>query len=116
MEHAELRAKVEAAFADRSQLSDAAVKQAVLDTVQLLDTGKLRVATCDAPGEWTTHAWVKQAILLYFGVAAMETMERRPLRVPRQDPAQAGPRRRPACASCRPAPCATARSSSPARS
>ncbi len=49
MEHAELRAKVEAAFADRSQLADASVKQAVLDTVQMLDQGKLRVATCDAP-------------------------------------------------------------------
>jgi 2,3,4,5-tetrahydropyridine-2,6-dicarboxylate N-succinyltransferase len=72
MEHAELRAKVEAAFADRSQLTDASVKQAVLDTVQLLDQGKLRVATCDAPGKWTTHAWIKQAVLLYFGVVSME--------------------------------------------
>src|SRR5215216_1181134 len=72
MEYADLKTKVEAAFADRSLLSDAATKQAVLDTVQLLDQGKLRVATCDAPGKWTTHAWIKQAVLLYFGVVAME--------------------------------------------
>jgi 2,3,4,5-tetrahydropyridine-2-carboxylate N-succinyltransferase len=46
-------------------------EQAVLDAVELLDKGKVRVATQDGPGSWTTHAWVKQAVLLYFGVAKM---------------------------------------------
>jgi 2,3,4,5-tetrahydropyridine-2,6-dicarboxylate N-succinyltransferase len=72
MEYAETKAKVEAAFADRSLLADSAVKQAVLDTLAALDQGKLRVATCDAPGQWTTHAWIKQAVLLYFGIMPME--------------------------------------------
>jgi len=45
----------------------------VLDTIALLDAGTLRVATQDAPGNWTTHAWVKEAILLYFAVTKMET-------------------------------------------
>jgi len=72
MEYADLQAKIEAAFADRSLLSDPATRKAVLETVDLLDTGKIRVATQDAPGKWTTHAWVKQAVLLYFGVAPME--------------------------------------------
>jgi 2,3,4,5-tetrahydropyridine-2,6-dicarboxylate N-succinyltransferase len=72
MEYADLKAKVEAAFADRSLLADAATKQAVLEVLELLDQGKLRVATCDAPGKWTTHAWIKQAVLLYFGVVPME--------------------------------------------
>ncbi len=42
-----------------------------------LDVGTLRVATPPAEegGEWTVHAWVKQAILLYFGIRKMETME-----------------------------------------
>ena len=79
MEYAELRAKVEAAFADRTLLSDPATKQAVLDTVALLDAGKIRVATCDAPGKWTTHAWIKEAILLYFALRKMETLEAGPL-------------------------------------
>src|SRR5688572_25589746 len=74
MDYAETRAKVEAAFADRSLLADPAVKQAVLDTVAALDQGKLRVATCDAPGQWTTHAWIKQAVLLYFAVMPMEKL------------------------------------------
>ena len=29
-------------------------------------------ATQDAPGKWTTHAWLKQAVLLYFAVAEMQ--------------------------------------------
>jgi 2,3,4,5-tetrahydropyridine-2,6-dicarboxylate N-succinyltransferase len=74
MEYADLKTKVEAAFADRSLMSDPATKQAVLDVVALLDQGKLRVATCDEPGKWTTHAWIKQAVLLYFAVVPMEKM------------------------------------------
>jgi 2,3,4,5-tetrahydropyridine-2-carboxylate N-succinyltransferase len=72
MEYADLKSKVEAAYADRSLLSDAATKQAVLDVVAMLDQGKLRVATQDEPGKWTTHAWIKQAVLLYFAVMPME--------------------------------------------
>jgi 2,3,4,5-tetrahydropyridine-2-carboxylate N-succinyltransferase len=75
MAHEEQRAKIEAAFDDRALLKDPATKQAVLDTVAALDRGELRVATQDAPGKWTTHAWIKQAVLLYFGVTEMEQMK-----------------------------------------
>jgi 2,3,4,5-tetrahydropyridine-2-carboxylate N-succinyltransferase len=70
---------VEAAYADRSLLKDPAHVQAVLDTLEQLDKGKLRVAsppsTDDPEGQWTTHAWIKQAVLLYFAVRGMEKME-----------------------------------------
>ena len=70
------RALVEAAFADRSKLKDSATVAAVERVIAQLDRGELRVASPpEVPeGEWTTHAWVKQAILLYFGVRGMETM------------------------------------------
>jgi 2,3,4,5-tetrahydropyridine-2-carboxylate N-succinyltransferase len=69
------RALVEAAFADRALLSDGAHGQAVLRTLARLDRGEIRVASPPAEdgGEWTTHAWIKQAILLYFGLRGMET-------------------------------------------
>jgi 2,3,4,5-tetrahydropyridine-2-carboxylate N-succinyltransferase len=67
-----LKAKIEAVFADRSLLAEEDSKRAVREVVELLDKGKLRVATQDAPGKWTTHAWVKQAVLLYFAVSPME--------------------------------------------
>lgn len=72
MDQAALEARVSAAFADRTLLSDAAHKEAVHETVALLDAGKLRVATQNGIGDWTTHAWIKQAVLLYFGVQEMQ--------------------------------------------
>jgi 2,3,4,5-tetrahydropyridine-2,6-dicarboxylate N-succinyltransferase len=68
---------VEAAFADRNLLKDKAHAQAVLDTLEALDKGKLRVASPpeNPDGEWTTHAWIKQAVLLYFGLRGMEKLE-----------------------------------------
>jgi 2,3,4,5-tetrahydropyridine-2,6-dicarboxylate N-succinyltransferase len=68
---------IEAAFADRGLLKDAATSQAVLDTLEQLDKGQLRVATppADPDGEWTTHAWIKQAVLLYFALRGMEKIE-----------------------------------------
>jgi 2,3,4,5-tetrahydropyridine-2-carboxylate N-succinyltransferase len=69
------RAVVEAGFADRTKLRDAAA--AVERTLALLDRGELRVASppSSPDGEWTTHAWIKQAILLYFSLRGMETMQ-----------------------------------------
>ncbi|HSQ68222.1 MAG TPA: 2,3,4,5-tetrahydropyridine-2,6-dicarboxylate N-succinyltransferase, partial [Polyangiaceae bacterium] len=67
------RALIEAAFADRSKLADAS--SAVEETIARLDRGELRVASPGPGGEWTTHAWVKQAILLYFALRKMEKIE-----------------------------------------
>ena len=68
---------IEAAFAERSLLQNQAHAQAVLDTIEQLDKGKLRVATPPSTpdGEWTTHAWIKQAVLLYFALRGMEKLE-----------------------------------------
>jgi len=42
------------------------VREAVLETIERLDAGTLRVAERDAAGQWITHQWAKQAILLFF--------------------------------------------------
>ena len=68
-----LRTKVEAAFADRANLGGERAR-AVEETVAALDRGELRVAE-NVDGAWVTHAWVKQAILLYFALRNMETIE-----------------------------------------
>lgn len=77
--HTALAPLVTAAFHDRSLLQDSSYEQAVLQTIAALDQGKLRVAERVRDGEWTTHAWVKQAILLYFAVRSLEVMEAGPL-------------------------------------
>jgi len=72
-----LQALIEAAFSERSLLKDHTHAQAVLDTIEQLDQGKLRVASPpeNPDGEWTTHAWIKQAVLLYFALRGMEKIE-----------------------------------------
>lgn len=71
----ELRHLVEQAFDDRSKLEQSETRRAIEETIELLDKGKVRVATRGADGEWTVHAWTKQAILLYFGIRSMERIE-----------------------------------------
>ncbi|MFM8939281.1 MAG: 2,3,4,5-tetrahydropyridine-2,6-dicarboxylate N-succinyltransferase, partial [Phenylobacterium sp.] len=67
--YADLRAEIEAAWEARDQVSTATtgpVRIAVDETLRQLDSGDLRVATRGEDGAWTTHQWVKQAILLSF--------------------------------------------------
>jgi 2,3,4,5-tetrahydropyridine-2-carboxylate N-succinyltransferase len=78
MSDSELRETIDKAFADRSLLKDQGVRAAIEETIARLDAGTLRVATENAPGDWTTHAWVKQAILLYFAIRPMEKLESPP--------------------------------------
>jgi 2,3,4,5-tetrahydropyridine-2-carboxylate N-succinyltransferase len=71
-----LRPLVTAAFADRKLLTQPEHARAVEETIAALDRGELRVASPPAAegGAWTTHAWVKEAILLYFALRQMETL------------------------------------------
>ena len=75
-----LETLVRAAYDDRSLLDnpdDPSHADAVRATIAALDRGELRVAEPDPQGgtEWIVHAWVKQAILLYFAVQQLETLE-----------------------------------------
>ncbi|MEW6277052.1 MAG: 2,3,4,5-tetrahydropyridine-2,6-dicarboxylate N-succinyltransferase [Candidatus Eremiobacterota bacterium] len=67
-------ALIASAFENRDRLKEPEVRRAVIDTIDALDRGELRVAEPTADG-WVVHGWVKQAILLYFAVAEMRVME-----------------------------------------
>ncbi|MEM6962914.1 MAG: 2,3,4,5-tetrahydropyridine-2,6-dicarboxylate N-succinyltransferase [Myxococcota bacterium] len=72
----EMQATVEKAFADRKLLNEPNYRDAVEATLEGLDKGTVRVASPSSSGsEWTVHAWVKQAILLYFAIRNMERIE-----------------------------------------
>jgi len=75
MELDEARILVEEAFVDRSLLGQSNVRDAIERVVEALDRGEARVAERDDAGEWVTHVWVKEAVLLYFGVRGMVRME-----------------------------------------
>lgn len=66
---------IEAAWEDRSILPEREVQDAILSTIRMLNEGTIRVATRQAPGQWTVNEWVKKAITLYFPIQAMETIE-----------------------------------------
>lgn len=73
-----LQATIEELWARRGELEagDADALAAVREAVELLDSGRARVAEVDgATGEVTVHVWLKQAILLLFKLSAMETLE-----------------------------------------
>jgi 2,3,4,5-tetrahydropyridine-2,6-dicarboxylate N-succinyltransferase len=79
MSEADLRSLIEAAYQDRQLLQQAPYEDAVRSVVAQLDSGALRVATPRGPGDWETHAWLKQAVLLYFAISPMVASDAGPL-------------------------------------
>ncbi len=70
MDFADLQARIELSVSDPAMLDG----DAVLQVIDLLDAGALRVAE-RLDGEWTIHEWVRQAVVLYFRVADMKVQE-----------------------------------------
>ncbi|HXB12473.1 MAG TPA: 2,3,4,5-tetrahydropyridine-2,6-dicarboxylate N-succinyltransferase, partial [Bacteroidia bacterium] len=64
---------IESAWDNRELVKKDEVKQAILDTLDKLDKGLLRVAEPDGDN-WKVNEWVKKAILLYFSVQKMEVV------------------------------------------
>lgn len=66
----QLQQIIETAWEDRAQLSianaPAQTREAVEHVIDQLDRGQLRVATRESVGQWTTHQWIKKAVLLSF--------------------------------------------------
>ena len=67
-----LQQQIEAVFADRSLLANETYKNAIKSVIEAVDKGELRVASPTENG-WVVNEWVKQAILLYFGIQPMQT-------------------------------------------
>jgi 2,3,4,5-tetrahydropyridine-2-carboxylate N-succinyltransferase len=57
------------------QSATAEVRDAVEHVIHQLDTGALRVATRDGVGQWTTHQWIKKAVLLSFRLRDNEIIQ-----------------------------------------
>jgi len=70
MEAAALRAEIEA-LGEHPERVKSSAGAAVDRVIDALDRGLLRVAEPSAAG-WVTHAWIKQAILLYFARRGLE--------------------------------------------
>ena len=73
----ELKAKIEAAWNDRALLKDETYSNAIREVIEEVDKGRLRVAAPNG-NDWIVNEWVKQAILMYFGIQQMQTWELAP--------------------------------------
>jgi 2,3,4,5-tetrahydropyridine-2,6-dicarboxylate N-succinyltransferase len=58
-----------------AQTAPKEVTQAVEHVLHALDTGELRVATREGVGQWTTHQWIKKAVLLSFRLKDNELIQ-----------------------------------------
>lgn len=70
----QLKAKIEEAWNNRDLLKDTETTDAIRQVVDLLDQGELRVAEPTNDG-WQINEWVKKAVVLYFPIQKMETLE-----------------------------------------
>ena len=65
---------------EQELLKENKYNDAVRAVIEEVDKGRLRVASptdpsADAQGGWQVNEWVKQAILMYFGIQQMQTWE-----------------------------------------
>ena len=65
---------IEQAWNDRELLKDRSIQDTIREAVEKLDKGQLRIAE-KIDGVWQVNEWLKKAVILYFPINNMETME-----------------------------------------
>ena len=69
---------IEAAWENRSLLEKSETQETIRAVINKLDSGELRVASPTEQG-WQVNEWVKKAVVLYFPIQKMETLEAGPM-------------------------------------
>ena len=80
---------IEAAWEDRSLLEQTETQDSIRKVISQLDSGEIRVAEPTASG-WQVNEWVKKAVVLYFPIQKMETLEAGPLEFHDKMPLKSG--------------------------
>ena len=73
-----MREIIESAWENKSLLKNKETKQAIYSVINSLDKGDLRIAEPKRNG-WIVNEWVKKAVVLYFPIQKMKTIEVGPL-------------------------------------
>jgi 2,3,4,5-tetrahydropyridine-2-carboxylate N-succinyltransferase len=68
----ELNQLVNEAWQNRALLKEEKYDDAIRSVIEEVDKGRLRVAA-PVDGKWQVNEWIKQAILMYFGIQEMKT-------------------------------------------
>jgi len=70
---------IEQAWENRELLTDDKVKSTIRQVIEELDKGRIRIAEPSADGSWKVNEWIKKAVILYFPIQKMATMEVGPM-------------------------------------
>lgn len=71
----EQKAIIEQAWDNRELLKEADTQKAIRTVIAELDAGNIRVAEPQEDGNWKVNDWIKKAVILYFPIQKMETVE-----------------------------------------
>ncbi|MBW7951916.1 MAG: 2,3,4,5-tetrahydropyridine-2,6-dicarboxylate N-succinyltransferase, partial [Chitinophagaceae bacterium] len=71
----ELQQLITEAWNNRELLKETKYTDAIRAVIEAIDKGRLRTASPITDGQWQINEWVKQAILLYFGIQQMQTWD-----------------------------------------
>lgn len=66
---------IERAWEQRELLKQTDTKNAICAVIEALDKGKLRIAQPTDKDNWQVNEWAKKAVIMYFPIAQMETIE-----------------------------------------
>lgn len=76
---AQLQSIIDTAWDNRASINSANASQEIRDAVEHviseMNAGRMRVATRQAVGQWTTHQWIKKAVLLSFRLKDNEVIK-----------------------------------------
>ncbi len=75
--YTDLQQQIEQAWDNRALLADNEYKEAIRAVITLLDKGEIRVAQPTDNG-WQVNDWIKKAVILYFPIQEMTTIETGP--------------------------------------
>jgi 2,3,4,5-tetrahydropyridine-2-carboxylate N-succinyltransferase len=69
-----LISRINECWENRELLKDNSYQQNIKEVIELLDKGKIRVAEPNGE-DWKVNEWVKKAVVMYFPITKMETIE-----------------------------------------
>jgi 2,3,4,5-tetrahydropyridine-2-carboxylate N-succinyltransferase len=69
---------IEEAWENRELLNDSKTQESIRYIIEELDKGRLRVSD-KVEGNWIVNEWIKKAVILYFPIQKMETLEAGPM-------------------------------------
>ena len=69
-----MQSTIEQAWENREMLKDSSVQKTIRDVIEEIDKGRIRIAEPSLDG-WKVNDWVKKAVIMYFPIQQMQTLE-----------------------------------------